>query len=342
MNIFSCLNIISLTAACLIASLFSKSLAWAHSGLISTEEEATQFIQKRKWNDAIQILRPLFKAEPHSISIAVDLATALAHVGEREEALNLLTPLVERVKGNQRLALLRRIRALSCLFLTNKTFQVFQDGMNLFLMKKYRSSRERFEKALSVERDNIEVVIRLGQSLVLDSMPEKAMEYFKTALRLNPYELEAKLWLGRILYLKGNSTNAVSELRGAFDQLAGSELASVWLAEALNASGQVNAALRILDHDIKTSPLHVMSLLTAARLRVQTPHANSQVLWLARKNTQLAMSRLPEYFSHLLSRREIDLSLDPFQSESEVMAEAQRLMQLVEIRLAEITSDRSR
>jgi len=43
-----------------------------------------------------------------------------------------------------------------------------------------------------------------------------------------------------------------------------------------------------------------------------------------------------------LNRREIDLSLDPFQSESEIMAEAQRLMQLVEIRLAEITSDRSR
>jgi len=147
--------------------------------------------------------------------------------------------------------------------------------------------------------------------------------------------------VGRALFQKGSHSQALPELRFAFDHLEGSELASVWLAEALNGQGQMNAALRVLDHDTKIWPFHVISLLTAAKLRLQMTHANSPTLWSARKGLQLAMSRLPEYLPHLLNRRELGLSLEPIRTETEMMAETQRLMQQVDTRLAEITADRS-
>ncbi|HLE01842.1 MAG TPA: tetratricopeptide repeat protein [Bdellovibrionota bacterium] len=296
--------------------------------------EAEALLAQRKWADAAIAFRIALRKNPDFTAAAMGLARALAFSGRREEALSLLWRFVDREKGSRRDALIRRARVISRLFLTSATFQTFQEGMNLLLAKKYRPARDRFEKALEYEPDNIEILTRVGQCLVLDKDFDSAAERLRFAKRLNPHEPELRIWLGRSMHQRGEIREALEELRLAHLELQGSELAPVWLAEAQFSFGQKPLAIQTLEEDVKARPHHIESLLTLARLRIQTATRETQTLWSARKDLQLALSRLESYKT--LDRRgfpENELTLDVRRTPEEIKSDADKLLQQIENRL---------
>jgi tetratricopeptide (TPR) repeat protein len=261
--------------------------------------EGKQLMRDRKWVEAVVLLRSALKKNPRSAAIETDLARALAYSGRREEALAVLSQMINRKSGAAQKELIQRARVLSRLFLTNTNFQVHQDGVNLVLSGKYRAAREKFEKALEADPANVETLTRLGQCLVLDGDVDSAAERLRMARRLNPYEPEIHLWLGHALHERGEMREALLELKSAYQELASSEAAAIWYAEALFSAGQKQAAVQVLEDDLKRHPNHVAGLVTLSRYRLMSASASdSAMAWQARKDLQLALSRIPLYLPH--------------------------------------------
>jgi len=307
------------------------------AGILTTSDyfEAKQFIKKNRWEEAAIVLRSVHRKSPEFTPAAIDLAIALTQTERREEALDVLIQSTGREKKGKRDTLIRRVRVLSRLFFTKETFQTYQDGLNLVALGKYRAARERFEKTLSIEPDNVEVLTRIGQCSVLDRDFDSAAERLRLARKLNPFEPEVRLWLGRALHQRGEIKEAVAELRAVAEELPSSELAPVWLAEALSSLGQKAAAMKVLDDDSKAQPFHLLGLMALAKLQAQTITRDPQILWSARKNLQLALSRVGQYSAPDFPRFEDELGLDIRKSLEDNSGEIQKLLAQVESRLDE-------
>lgn len=185
------------------------------------------------------------------------------------------------------------------MFLTNTTFQLYQDGINQLDAGHYRAAREKFQKALEKESDNVEILVRLGQCLMLEGDEDSAAERLRLARKLNPFEPEIKLWLGRALQKRGELKPALENLREAATELSDSELAALWYAEALFASGKKSIAIQHLESAAQRSPMHLEILVALARLKLDSALAGEsrreETLWAARRDLQLAVSRFSAY-----------------------------------------------
>ena len=279
---------------------------------------------------------------PVSGSITVDPSTSLIHSGQRAQAIQTLLNGVRTAKPPQRKLLIQKSRVLARIFLTNKTFQLYQDGLNSLNAKKYRAAREKFEKALSEESDNSEVLFRLGQSLIFDGEAEAAVKYLKMAKSISPYESEVGLWLGRALFLKGDFKEAQAELGPAWGELKKTEMATLWFSETLVQLGQGGQALRLLENDAKTSPFHLQSLILAASLRLQHGSEDPQNLILAQKNIKLASTRLedPGFQKFKNELRDPDLGVSLQKSKQDLSEEIQKLTKQIQDRLTVSSAQR--
>jgi len=254
--------------------------------------EAYQLLSDRKWPEAVIAFRSMLKQSPDSTQAILGLARALVFSGRREEALSLLIRAAEDQGRSKRQKFGARANVLSKIFLTNSTFQIYQEGVNLLLSGKYRLARERFDRALEVEADNVELLVRTGQVLVLDGDFDSAAERLRLARRLNPFEPVIRVWLGRAMHKRGEHREAVAELRSAVSELPDSEHAAVWLAEAMISNGQRPGAIRLLEEHVKRWPFHLNALVSLARYRLIFAARDEVGVWAARKDLQVALSRV--------------------------------------------------
>lgn len=300
--------------------------------------EAKKLIDSRKWAEAAIVLRALLQEKPDFMPAYVNLARALAYLNRREEALTILEQAAGSAAPSDRKALIRKLAVLSRQFLENDTFQIYQEGVSFLARRKYKDASVRLARALDREADNVEILVRMGQALVLSGDHDSAAERLRTARRLNPYEPEIQLWLGRALFFRGEIGEALKELTEARRLLPRSELAPVWLAEALLGAQRRKEALDLLDRDLRKEPLHLPSLISLARIRSESlgPMAASErdnPLWLARKDLQIALSRFEDYTK--LTRRgpfESELGFTPHRP-NELKTQAQGLLAQVESRI---------
>ncbi len=338
------------------------TMVWAqppsHSVDMSVREsnrlylEAKTLLASKKWEEAVLLLKDLQEGLPKDIGVTTDLSTALTFLKRRESALHFLIQAVNLCRDKKRCetdkkVLKKKIQVLSRAFLTNATFQIYQEGLNFFHQAKYKLARDRFEKALAQEADNVEILVRLGQSYLFEDQFGLSVEFLTRAAKLDPFEPRIRLWLGRAYQRKELSENSVKkksgdessraldELEFAWENLPGSEIAPLWLAEYWGSLGQVSEALTVLNGDIKKWPLHIRSLVASARLRVQFPHPDLSQLWAARKELQLAESRLNAYLKRpsLLPSLEDSIGFYEAPAEKTLAEEIAQLMQLVQAKL---------
>jgi thioredoxin-like negative regulator of GroEL len=287
----------------------------------SDYSEAKELLSKHTWAEAAIVLRSVSRKNPDFLAGAMELARALVYSGRREEALGVLGQAASRQKGPRREALEGRLRVLSRLFVTQRTQQIYQEGLNLMMVGKYRPARERFEKALESEPDNIEILTRIGQCLVLEGDMDSAAERLRLARKLDPFEPEVRLWLGRALHQRGELAEALEELKAAHEGLDASERAPVWYADALVKSGNRKAAVAVLEEDAAQQPFHLIGILTLAKLRTQLFKDGADSLWGARKDLQVALSRLPKYASGELGATEGELGVEMRESATDLKGE---------------------
>ena len=302
-------------------------------GRADLNEEAQSQLAKHKWAEAAIVLRTVIRRDPRSVSANADLAKALLYLGRREEALGILGQAIEQTKGPKHEWLIEQSRVISKIFVTNTTFQTYQDGVDLLGVGKFHDARAKFEQALISDPFNVEVLTRIGQSYLLDGDHDSAAERLKLARRLNPYEPEIQLWLGRAMQLRGEMLDALSALHSATSQLKQSEIAPLWLADALDSTGERSAAIAVLEQDVKVNPIHVSSLINLAKYKVQAADGDQKTLWSARKDFQNALSRMADYAQPGRRRFESELGVELPHVEKELHDQVQSNLQKLESRL---------
>jgi tetratricopeptide (TPR) repeat protein len=318
-----------------------RDIPLANSYGIASQDlsESQRLLAERKWPEAIIILRSILTRGAAPLSVTLDLARALFYSGRREEAISVLTQSISLEKKDASVTeiLERRSRVLARTFLSNEVFQIYQEGLNLIRLEKVHQARERFEKALESEPDNAEILLRLGQSLVLDEDYDSASERLRLAKRLDPKEPEIDLWLGRALYKRGEQKDGLLLLRRGFRNLEKSERAVLWLAEALSSSEQKNAALQLLEKDVRSYPFHLQAMLALVRLRVKLAGDSGQNLWSARRELQLILSRLQRFSEGVSNGEPVTiegpLGLDWAFSVDRIKEDASKLFAQIEARL---------
>lgn len=284
--------------------------------------KARALAERRKWAEAVVVFRDYFKFSmktERALEAYVGYSSALTYIGRRDEAIGVLFEALEelgKLSSKQKGRLTKRIRILSCVFLSNKAFQVYQEGLNLVSLGKYKLARERFEKALSEEPHNLQVLIRLGQVMVLERDFEGAIDRLTLAKKLAPFEPTIRLWLGRALSKKGLHVQALVELRRALNELEWSELAVIWFAEALGDASQPAAAMRLLQADHKKYPAHVRTLVNLAKCYLQGGPIDAETLASLREDLESALKQLIQD----TNESQVDISTsESRQKESEMM-----------------------
>ncbi len=293
--------------------------------------EANQLIQKQKWTEAVSLLKGLYSVNPKEIAILGALSLSLTRLGQRTEAVDFLHRFAADQTPIERERLAKRSRILSRTFVSNATFEKYQDGLNAFLAKKYRSAREKFERVLQDEPQNCEVLIRLGQCLVAEDEVEAAIQRLAQAKKVSPTDSEISFWLGKAYLARGNFREALRSFKLLDFEIRNAEMAVIALSEGQVLSGQVNLAFKTLEKDIDENPLHVESLWLFAKIKLQTAKGDLDSLWSARKDLQLALSRVDRYDS--IDRADWELSAGVYRSSAELKLEIQKLLQVAQSRI---------
>lgn len=294
--------------------------------------EARRLLKEKKWPEAVIVLRSILKKESAPLSVTLELANALVYSGRREESLSVLGQALSLHRASSEEEVLRaRMRVISRLFLTNSVAQIYQEGLNLIHLGKYRQARERFDQAVELEPDNAEVLLRIGQCFLLEHDPDSASEVLRVARRLNPYEPEMMLWLGDALLERGESKQALAELRMAKKGLPHSERAVIWYANALVSVGQRASAIQVLERDLQDQVFHLHALLLLGKLKYAKVGNNASALWSVRKDMQLLLSRLDQLEGHAnLLLFESEMGIELSQSYQEIKTDAEKLLNLVD------------
>lgn len=325
--------VISISLA-LSSTSWGESLSRSLPELLTFQdhEEGNRLLKERLWPEAAIVFRSILRRGPAPLSVSFGLTQALIYSGRREEAIRVLERLLSAKKKEQDPLLLQnRIRVISRLFLSNQVFQIYQDGLNLMEPGKYRLARERFEKSLELEPNNAEVLLRMGQCLVLEHDYDSASEQLRLAKRLNSYEPEIALWLGRALVERGELKEALAELRWAKKELSRSERAVLWYAEALVLNGQKSQAMQVMEQDLQSQVFHLNALFALAKLRLTKNFPDYSTLWVARKELQLLLSRLDQVSSSQESINfESEIGVELTRATREMREDAEKLVKWVD------------
>lgn len=298
--------------------------------------DARLLLERKKWDEAIIVLKSLYRRNPNLSQAGLDLVEALAYSRRREEAVSTINQLISREKSNERRQeLYQKADVLSRLFYTNDVFQIYQDGLNLLRAGKLGAARIRLEKALSDEPDNAEILLRLGQCLLLDHDTDSASERLKLARKLNPYRPEIKLWLGRAMTERGEQQEAVNELRSAYKDLDHSALSGVWYADALVRTGQRVLAIQTLETHLNQWPGDFDVLFKLAEIRLASRDQGFEEAWAAKRDLQVLASRLQsqtemERASSTPGELDLDLQLRP----EEARVKVQKMLEQVQALLS--------
>lgn len=325
--------------------LITDCITFAEEPSESHPQTVQILLQQKKWTQAVPLLRTLVQEHPNLLEAWIDLSIALTHLGSRTEALTLLNRAGQELPPNKKKFFTRRLNILARLFLTQETLQIYQTGLNWMTKKQYDLANEKFAKALKEEPDNTEILIRYGQSLLLSHHPQLAIEKLKTALPFYPFPAEVKLWLGRALFESNsgtrttdrNLTRGIPELTSAFNELHASQLAPIWLAEALFSENQANSAIQLLELDYKKYPTHFLSLIQIGLFRLSNTRVEIQALNTLKKELQYKMSQLNLYTTPCLDPTHLadasDLIVEIGKNRDEVKEEMHQLQQKIEVRL---------
>ena len=258
--------------------------------------EAQILLNKKKWPEATLVLQGIYKQNPYSFWAGKNLARALFYSGRREEALEQLVKSTLRESGREQREYKEMLKVIGQTFLLQKTQAIYQEGLTLLGTSKVRQGREQLEKVIDAEPDNVQALLRLGQSLVLDAEYAQAVGRLKFAKKLDPFEAETRIWLARALHKIGDLKGAAEEFQSALMILKSSERLHLWYADFQLELGQPEGAATTLEDDFRKYSAHSVSYASWVKLKTDPRWANAighpWGLARAKKEIKNALSRL--------------------------------------------------
>jgi len=332
--------------------------------------EARELVEAKKWSEAVVVFRGLLKKNYRSMSLAIELADALIQAHRREEALALLQtywdPADESVstrkKGKSSTPSLSptqellqsKIQILSTVFLTQSTFQFYQDALALIQQQKWKLAMDKLIKAQNLEPDNTLILTRMGQGYIELSDFDSAAEKLRLAKKLNPLHPDILLWLGRALFFKGELDAAQAELESAYRMDSHNERIVLWLFELLNSKSlslqkqsknsvisrlDAPEAVELIENFVKENPTQMSARLISFRNRLMRDDGDRVQLHALRNEMLKGEAILTVYFqprSPHSPEFKSPYYLDHHPSIEQMRSELQLLIKDVELKISRL------
>lgn len=117
--------------------------------------------------------------------------------------------------------------------------------------KDYKKAIEAYQHAIALDRDNLDAIRGLAESLLNDGQTEKALQQYKIIADANPEDARTYVRIAEIYRKQGKLDLALQNLKKAKSMVQGSEQISYDLASIYQAQGRYDEAIQELQDLLK-------------------------------------------------------------------------------------------
>ena len=117
--------------------------------------------------------------------------------------------------------------------------------------KDYKKAIESYQHAIALDRDNLDAIRGMAESLLNDGQTEKALEQYKIIADANPEDARTYIRLGEIYRRQGKLDLALQNLKKAQSMVQDSEQVSFDLASIYQTQGRYDEAIQELQNLLK-------------------------------------------------------------------------------------------
>ena len=117
--------------------------------------------------------------------------------------------------------------------------------------KNYKKAIESYQHAIALDRDNLDAIRGLAESLLNDGQTEKALQQYKIISDANPEDARTYIRIGEIYRRQGKLDLALQNLKKAQSMVQDSEQISYDLASIYQTQGRYDEAIQTLQELLK-------------------------------------------------------------------------------------------
>jgi tetratricopeptide (TPR) repeat protein len=193
------------------------------------------------------MLGRLYQADNQSKKAEEEERTAVKLAPDSEEAVTTLAMLYNE-QGNAAKA----AETLSSVPEATRSAKLYSVlGATYDQQKDYKKAIDAYQHAIALDRDNLDAMRGLAESLLNDGQSDKALEQYKIIADANPEDARTYIRLGEIYRRQGKLDLALQNLKKASTMVQDSEQVSYDLASIYQAQGRYDEAIQTLQDLLK-------------------------------------------------------------------------------------------
>lgn len=197
--------------------------------------------------DDHMMLGRLYHADNQLRKAEAEEKTAVKLAPDSEEAVTTLALLYNEEGDTAKAA-----ETLSAVPETSRSAKLYAALGETYDQKKdYKKAIEAYQHAISLDRDNLDAIRGLAESLLNDGQTDKALEQYKIIADANPEDARTYIRLGEIYRRQGKLDLALQNLKKAQSMVRDSEQVSYDLALIYETQGRYDEAIATLQDLIK-------------------------------------------------------------------------------------------
>ena len=195
----------------------------------------------------------------------------------------------------------------SALFSIGAFAQSIQDGVNDLYAERYQGAKDKFEKMVAANPNNIEANYWLGQTLIARGDVAGARALYQKAAASSSNAPLIRVGMGHVLLLEGKTAEARSEFEAAITASKGRKgndptilnaigRANVDAASSKAKSGDIQYAIAKLTEASQLAPNNPDILLNLGNAYLKTPNGGGQAVTAYTKATQINPKFAPAFY----------------------------------------------
>ncbi len=262
------------------------------------------YFYKRDWGQAMQYANEVLQLEPGNLPARLVRSSALAAVGNREQARGDLDETIKAYpnSGEARIQLAmldlaeKRYKEAEAAF--GKLYRENPDDLRgLMGLTETYAAQQQFPKAIQLLQQEaakhpqrLELSLALGNLAYRSGNYDLAIEHYRALIKSRPNAGDMYVRLGEVYRKKGDFNSAIEAFRKAKELRPNDPVPPLHLAVLLDAQGQHEQARPIYEQILKLDPDHPLALNNLAYMMAQDGQNLDQALSMA----QRAKQKLPD------------------------------------------------
>jgi tetratricopeptide (TPR) repeat protein len=233
---------------------------------------------------------------------AIHDAENLSLLKDREPACLVLIRAIKKATDEDSKVLKDKLSQLAKYFYTDKGFQDYLEGKDLFEKQRFSEALEKFNESEELEKGNSDVLHYLELTNLWLKSPSVALAESKKALQINPYDVETIKDELAIWVALENWSEAIKVSQSLSKDFADSSLYTLYgsgralLSEEDKSEGEKRLELALTKDPALPEPYYFLSLKDDS---AESTKLLNKYLELCKAKNRKAFDRVPEACSHL-------------------------------------------